>query len=58
MAKQEVLHNQSSAAALVIQHAKRLRSIMVPSVVCPSLLYLFTLSHIANDFQKNALNLK
>jgi hypothetical protein len=34
MAKQELLHNHSYAAALVIQHAKRLRSIMVPSVVC------------------------
>jgi len=36
MAKQGVLHNHSYVAALVIQHDKRLRSIMLSSVACPS----------------------
>jgi len=58
MAKQEVLHNHSYAAALVIQHAKRLHSIMLSSVACPPQPHFSTLSQIPNDIQKNALNMK
>jgi hypothetical protein len=52
MAKQGVLHNHSYAAGLVIQHDKRLRSIMLSSVACPSHPYFSTLPHIPNDFKK------
>jgi len=53
MAKQEVLHDHNYAAGLVIPRAKRLRSIMLPCVACPSLRYFYTLLHTPNDFQKN-----
>jgi len=53
MAKQEVLHNHSYVSALVIERAKRLRSITLSSVACPPLPKFYTLSHMTRDFQKN-----
>jgi len=39
--------------ALVIQHAKRMRHLVLSSVACLTLLCFSTLSHKRNDFQKN-----
>ena len=50
--KQYVLHVLSVFVALVIQHAKRKRRIILPSVVWPDLPYISTLSHKRYDFRK------
>ena len=39
--------------ALDIQHAMRLRCIILSSVACPALLYFATLSHKQQDIWKN-----
>ena len=41
------------SAALVIQHAMRMRRIMLPSFSCPALPYFPTLSHKRHDFEGN-----
>jgi hypothetical protein len=43
---------------LVIQHAKRMRRIILSSVACLALPYSFTLSHKRRDFQKNFIEHK
>jgi hypothetical protein len=40
------------SAALVIQHAKRMRSIILPSVACLTVQYNSTLSHKRQEFRK------
>jgi hypothetical protein len=40
------------SVALVIQHAKRMRHIMLSSVACPDLQYFYTLSHKRHDFRQ------
>jgi hypothetical protein len=56
--KQEVLHIHVFAA-FVIQHAKRMRHIIVLSVACPSVEYFF-LHYLINDTisGKRILNIK
>ena len=44
--------------ALVIQHAKRMRRIILLSVTCVVLPYFATLSHKRHNFRKNLLNTK
>jgi hypothetical protein len=42
------------SVALVIQHATRMRRIILSSVACLALLYFPTLSHKLHDFRKTS----
>jgi hypothetical protein len=44
--------------ALVIQHAKRMRCIILSSVAFDALPYFYILSHKRQDFRKNVIELK
>jgi hypothetical protein len=46
-----ITHCECVSAALVIQHAKRMRRIILRSVGCLVLSYFFTLSHKRHDFR-------
>jgi len=46
------------SVALVIQHAKRMRYIIVPLVACHSLPYFSTLSHKRHGFLKQIFHIK
>jgi hypothetical protein len=45
-----ITYSECASVALVIQHAKRMRRIMLLSVACLALPYFFTLSHKRKDF--------
>jgi hypothetical protein len=45
-----ITYSERVVVALVIRHAKRMRSIVLPSVACPTLPYFPTLSQIRQDF--------
>jgi len=46
------------SVALVIQHAMRVRRIILSSVACPVLQYFSTLSHKRHDFRKTFIEYK
>jgi hypothetical protein len=46
-----ITYSECVSVALVIQHAKRMRRIILSSVVCPALPYFSTLSHKRLDFR-------
>ena len=49
--KQSVLHTMCVSVALVIQHVKRMRRVILSSVASPALQYFSTLSHKRHDFR-------
>ena len=53
-----IAHSECVSVALVIQHAKRMRHIILLSVACLSLPYISTLSHKQHDHRRKILNIK
>ena len=49
--KQGISYSECLSVALVIQQSKRVRRFTLPSVACPAVLYICTLSHKWNDFR-------
>ena len=52
MEKQLILHYLSVSVVLVIQHATRMRLIILSSVACLTVSYFFTLTHRPREFRK------
>jgi hypothetical protein len=46
-----ITYSEYVSVALVIQHAKRMRRIILSSVACPAVPYFYTLSRKRDDFR-------
>jgi hypothetical protein len=49
-----ITYSERVLVVLVMQHAKRMRRFILPSVVCLGLPYFATLSHKRRDFRKKS----
>ena len=52
------MYSEYVFVAVVIQHAKRMRRVLLPSLACPVLPFISPLSHKRNDFLKKLFCIK
>jgi hypothetical protein len=53
-----IAYSESVSVALVVQHATRMRRIILSFVAYPALPYFATLPHKGHNFRKTLLNIK